>query len=353
MTDTTLSLPTQAKFQDARPHALSSPQAVYVLRWLVRDTFHQALATRLFWILFALSGLCIFFCLSISIEGGGALRPEGDILYHPRTDQPLTGPTADLGELRFLFGAFKVSLARDRAGAVHFLHTILGTWMAGTLGLLLTLIWTAGLVPQSLEANNAAVLFSKPTPRWLFLVGKFVGVLLLVIGLTAIFFVGTWLALGLRTGEWGYGYLAGIPLLVLQFAGLYSASVFLAVQTRSSAACVLGTLLFWALCLGINYGRHSAVALPHLAPETPHLSSFTMYLVDAAYWILPKPLDCQILLEEALQSGSHLATLSSMPEFSKVRELGEFNPIASILTTLLLCGSLVGYSGRELNKLEY
>ena len=45
-----------------------------------------------------------------------------------------------------------------------------------------------------------------------------------------------------------------IPLLLLQFAIFYSFSVLLAVITRSTVACVFGSVLFWLLAWGINYG---------------------------------------------------------------------------------------------------
>src|SRR5207247_2956481 len=112
------------------------------LRWLVRDTVREALATRIFWIMLGVSALAVIFCLSVSVEGGENLRPERDFLYHPRTNEPLTGPTHDLGHLRLMYGAFKVSLPRDRESGVHLIHVILASWVAGTVGLLATLVWT-------------------------------------------------------------------------------------------------------------------------------------------------------------------------------------------------------------------
>ena len=53
--------------------------------------------------------------------------------------------------------------------------------MADTLGLMLTLIWTAGFLPSFLEGRNICVLLAKPAPRWVLLVGKYVGVLAFVL----------------------------------------------------------------------------------------------------------------------------------------------------------------------------
>ena len=76
-----------------------------------------------------------------------------------------------------------------------------------------------------------------------------------------LFVVLTWLALGLRTDVWDMTYWWCIPLLLLQFAVFYSFSVLLAVITRSTVACVFGSVLFWLLAWGINYGSVMARGL--------------------------------------------------------------------------------------------
>lgn len=332
---------------------MNSPQFIYVTRWLIGDTFRQAMASKAFWICIGFSALTIAFCLSLSIEGGDNLRPEGDYLYHPRTGEPLVGPAKDLGQIHLFFGAMKVNLARDRQSAVQFLEVILGSWMAGSVGLLILLMWTAGFIPEFLQPANASVAFAKPTPRWLYLLGKYIGVVAFVALQSAIFFFGTWLALGIRTNVWLPGYLAGVPLLVVQFATLFSVSVLLGVYTRSAMASALGSVLFWMLCLGVNYARHSAIALPALAPDTPALAPLPMFLVDLTYWCLPKPADMMMILESALNSGSHMATLSSLPEFAAVRTLDEFHPLLSVLSGLLLSAAPLALAGKKLATTDY
>lgn len=332
---------------------MNSPQAIYALRWLVRDTLCQALASRILWIMLGVSALCIVFCLGISVEGADNLRPEGDYLYHPKTDQPLTGPTGDLGSMHLFFGALQVGLPRDRASGVHLIHVVLGTWVAGAIGLLATLVWTAGFIPESLQPTNAALLLAKPVPRCLFLLGKYFGVVLFVAFQASVFFVGTWLALGLRTNVWLYGYLAGIPLLVLQFSVIFSVSVLIASATRSTMACVVGSILFWGLCLCVNYARYTALALPQLSPQTPPLSSFTAFFLEASYWILPKPLDFLLILEQALNTRAHMATLSTLPEFATAMERGAFEPIGSVLSSCLFAVVLLVFAGRRLRATDY
>jgi len=69
-----------------------------------------------------------------------------------------------------------------------------------------------------------------------------------------------WVALGIATGVFDARYLFAVPVLLLHFAVFYSFSAMLAVWTRSTVVCVFGTLLFWVLCWGMNFGRHAVVA---------------------------------------------------------------------------------------------
>jgi hypothetical protein len=255
----------------------------------------------------SVSAVSTLFCLGVSIDGVGTFRDDWDLLS--ANGEPLNGPNPQPAHLNLLFGAFRVTMHRDAEAEIRLLHTIFATWVAGSAGVLLTLVWTACFLPDFLQPSSASVLLAKPTPRWLILAGKFTGVVLFVALQAALFFGGTWLALGLRTGIWIEDYLLGVPLFVASFAALYSFSVLLASTFRSTLACVLAVVLFWALCFGLNYARHSAVAYPQLAPGAEPLPALTEILVGLAYWLLPKPADFTIMLERALNTVSDQATL--------------------------------------------
>jgi ABC-type transport system involved in multi-copper enzyme maturation permease subunit len=331
---------------------MTGPQFIYALRWLVRDTFRQAVATRIFWIMLAVSGLCILFCLGASVEGGLPRRAQGEkeLHLHPTKDDPLTGPNPTPAKLSLMFGAVRVDTGgRYPEDALHFLEVLLATWVAGSAGLLLTLVWTAGFLPEFLQPSNASVLFAKPVPRWALLLGKYLGVVAFVTFQVSVFFVGTWLALGLRTGVWQYAYLVGIPLLVLQFAVLYSFSVLLAVCTRSTVACIFGTILFWLVCWGMNMGRHYVVAF---APEAS-LSPLTNFLTEAGYWLLPRPADMVVLLEQTLDAQRQFAGLSTMEVFRVIEHKKALIPELSLLVSLCFAAVMIVISGRQLAATDY
>ena len=121
----------------------------------------------------------------------------------------------------------------------------------------------------------------------------------------------------LATGFWVNGYLWGLPLLLLQVAAFYGFTAFLGVCTGSNLACVFGSILFWCMCSGMNYGRH--VLLANQA-DLPPQHAVLRGLTEAGYWILPKPVDMNMILHSAVQSG-HFD-----PQLQKVVDMGAFHP---------------------------
>ncbi len=244
---------------------MNLPTLLFILRCLIRDTFRQALASFTFWLMLSVSGLCILVCVSTRVDGGESLR-DSESIELVKDNKPLTGPHAGLGSIGLAFGAIRLDLPRDsraepRLAGVHFLQTLLALWVAGTVGLLAALIWTAGFVPAFLEPGAATILLANPVPRWALLTGKYLGVLAFVGFQEAVFFGGTWLALGISTGVWSLPYLLCVPLILIQFAIIYSFAVLVGVVTRSTVASIFGSILFWFCCYAMNYGRHETMVL--------------------------------------------------------------------------------------------
>ncbi len=329
---------------------MNLPAALFAIRCLVRDTFRQSLASRVFWLMLGVSGLCILLCASVGVEGGQSLRSPGDPELWRADGQPYTGVYGDQGRFTLAFGAVRLWLFRDGEAAVHFVQSVLAKWIAGAIGTLLALVWTAGFLPEFLQPSAASVLLAKPVPRWSLLVGKYLGVLVFVAFQASVFVFGTWAALGLRTGVWLPGYLLCVPLLLLHFAVVYSFSVLLAVCTRSTVACVFGSVLFWLLCTGMNVGRHAALAREALTPEAEPYPAAFLAVAEAGYWVLPKPADFGILLQQALDSGQHFA---AVPAFEAVQKSGAFHPEMAVLSSLLFGAAVLAVAVRQLVTTDY
>jgi ABC-type transport system involved in multi-copper enzyme maturation permease subunit len=316
------------------------------MKQLIRDTFRQAWASGIFAMMLAVTAICVVLCLSVSVSDDATLHSDEQPLFLPRDAAPKEGLDPITGRMSLAFGAISFPVARERSDSVRFLELILSGGIAGSLGLLLALVWTAGFLPTFLEPSAASVLLAKPVGRWQLLVGKYIGVLTFVGFQVVLFVVLTWLALGLRTNVWDLTYWWCIPLLLLQFAALYSFSALLAVTTRSTVACVFGSFLFWLLAWGINYG--SVMVRGMEEPQKP--SPVTLALTDAAYWISPKPIDAGLILYNALDAHQHF----DKPEVFKLLESEHtFSPALSLLSSLAIAVVLLALSAYEFNTKDY
>jgi ABC-type transport system involved in multi-copper enzyme maturation permease subunit len=311
---------------------MSSTAARFAARWLVRDTFRQARASGVFWLMLAVTLGCVAACLSVTVVEGVPL--EGTAGRHVGS------------RVEWANGLLHVDVPGDRAGAVRAVQTKLAGGVADAAGLLLALLWTAGLLPAFLEPSAVTVLLAKPVPRWALLAGKCLGALLFV-GVQALAFVaGTWLALGLRTGVWDLSYWLCLPLLLLNFAVFFSFSALLAVATRSTVACVFGSVLFWLLCWAMNFGRHAVRSAAELncMPEGVGRSA------EIGYWLLPKPLDFHLVLSEALQAAPVTGDFLNV---GLLAERGLWSPVASLLASALFAAVLLGVAAYDFLTAEY
>ena len=318
---------------------MTSNIALVTVDQLVRDTFRQSRAQGVFWLLLGISAVCILLCASVSIEGAVQLAGPGENPdFLPRTEAHAhdkeilerDGVAVVGGDLTLGFGAVRVPLARDAKHAVHALQLALASGVADTLGVLLALVWTAGFLPGFLDRQSISVLLAKPAPRWALLLGKYAGVLAFVLLQGAIFVGGTWLALGARTGIWDFCYLRSAPLLLLHFGIFFSVSLLLAVCTRSTVASVFGSIAFWLLCWGMNFGRHALVA-DVAAGSGAEFGQPLLGIVEFGYWFLPKPADLGMLVRDALGARDFYGQPAA---FDFVQAHGQFHPVWSVAASL-------------------
>ncbi len=351
--------------------AVNAPRTLATMMHLIQDTFRQARVSGISWLMLALTSICVLVCLSVSVTGDVSLHEndEPDYFLPPHSGLAATtpppvnrqpalsrsaGPEEALrdgvktigGRMTIAFGAVSIPVSRDRRGAVHFLELVLAGGIAGTLGLLLALVWTAGFVPSFLEPAAASVMLAKPVGRSQLLLGKYLGVLVFVAFQVMLFVVLTWLALGMRTRVWDTAYFWCIPLLLIQFAIFYSFSVLVAVITRGTAACVLGAVLFWLLAWGINYAKVTARA----APDPQAVSAASLVLADAAYWISPKPIDAGLILFNSLGAQRDF----EKPDVFKLVESDHgFSWRKSVLSSILITIVLLALSVHEFKAIDY
>ena len=327
------------------------PTAIRTVRWMVRDTFRQSLATKLFWVMLGLTVLCTAFCFGVEVKGDeDRPRQAGELpTYMPKQEDSATvraeGIRVVSGEVSLGFGLFKFPIGKNRADSVRLIQLWMAGVLADTVGILLALIWTAGFLPTFLEPHSVTVLLAKPAPRWSLLVGKYLGVVLFVTVQAILFVAGTWTGLGSATGVWDGSYWLAVPLLVVNFAVFFAVSTLLAVCTRSTVVSVFGTLLFWVLCWAMNYTHHIVVA-----GDLPGMTPVAAFLVDAGYWVLPKPLDMSGIFYDALKAQNFSAPV---PELEAVKERGAFYPALSVAASLLFAVGVLALAANEFRTMDY
>jgi hypothetical protein len=144
----------------------------------------------------------------------------------------------------------------------------------------------------------------------------------------------------------------GIPLMIFHFAVIFSFSVMLAVLFRSTMACVVGGVLFWLACYAINFGRHFAVVYPELNPGH-ELPPFTMFFSELSYWLLPKPADFTLMLEQSLNLGEAKITMASQEPFKQMLAKDLFHPLLVLFTSCLFPIFALWAAASQLSKTDY
>lgn len=189
---------------------------------LIRDTFREALARKIFWGLFGLSTVMILFFLFLL---------KIDIVEGAMATVSLFGRSSNRA----------TDLEKLVRGVYGGIATYLYVW-----GMVIAVFASAGLVPSVLEPGRIELLLSKPISRTHILLGRYAGNVL-VISCNVIYLVlGVWLILGFKTGIWDSRFLISIATTIFVFAVLLSVVVLVGVLFESAA---LATMIAVALMI--------------------------------------------------------------------------------------------------------
>ena len=236
---------------------------------LISDTFREALARKIFWVLFGLSTLLILF-----------------FLFLLRIDI-VAGATATVS----LFGRQgpgDANVERLVRGVYGGIATFLYTW-----GMFLAVFASAGLVPSVLEPGRIELLLSKPLSRSHILLGRFAGNVLVVLLNTTYLVLGVWVILGVKTGIWSPGFLIAIATTTFIFAVLLSVVVFIGVTIESAAAATMITV---ALMIISPILAQTSIMMRLLSSE------WSRNLWRGLYFALPKVYELGKMTLDAIQS---------------------------------------------------
>ena len=236
---------------------------------LIRDTFREALARKIFWVLFGLSTLLILFflfLLRIDLVAGATATVS---LFGRQT-----GPGTNVDRLvRGVYGG---------------IATFLYTW-----GMFLAVFASAGLVPSVLEPGRIELLLSKPLSRAHILLGRFAGNVLVVSLNSAYLVLGVWIILGIKTGIWSPTFLIAIVTTTFIFAVLLAVVVLIGVTLESAAAATMITV---ALMIISPILAQTSLMMRLLSSE------WSRDLWRVLYYALPKVYEIGKMTLDAIQS---------------------------------------------------
>ena len=237
---------------------------------LIRDTFREAFARKIFWGLFGLSTAMILFFLFLLridlVEGG------------------LAAVSA--------FGQFKTTRDVDRVvrGVYGGIAAFLYSW-----GMFLAVFASAGLIPSVLEPGRIELLLSKPVSRTHILLGRYVGNVLVVSCNIIYLVIGVWIILGVKTGIWSPLFLVSIATTIFAFAVLLSVVILIGVLFESAA---LATMVAAALMVMSIILAQTTFMLKLLSSE------WSRQIWRTLYYVLPKIYDLGGMTLNAIQSRS-------------------------------------------------
>ena len=245
---------------------MTNPMAATVA--LVRDTFREAFARKIFWGLFGLSTLMILFFLflmKIDIVEGAVATVS---LFGRSTNR-----TTDVDRLvRGVYGG---------------IATFLYTW-----GMFLAVFASSGLIPSVLEPGRIELLLSKPVSRTHILLGRYLGNVLVVACNIIYLVLGVWTILGAKTGIWSGSFLISIGTTIFIFAVLLAVVVLIGVVFESAA---LATMITVGLMIMSPILAQTSTMLRLLSSE------WSRQIWRTLYYALPKVYDLGKMTLDAIQ----------------------------------------------------
>ncbi len=330
---------------------MTSAQLIQIIKSLTGESLRQAFASWLFPLLLIYCGLIItlagtirFTNIPLASDYESAERAPLEEAKRLGTEElKKTGVPLIQGEIQILFGSIKIPWVKFRENAVNYFETLLVFFTSDAAGIIFTLIWTAGFIPEFLQGFWWNMLRIRPISLTLLLITKTIAIFLVVLTYATILISGTWVALGFATGVWEGNFLWAIPILLLQFVCFFPVSIFLGTWTRSTTVAIFGSIAFWFICWLVNHARMN-LFLSDASNSTSDLSS---WFIHFSYWILPKPIDFSIFLSDLM------GTMKEFPppqSWSNAYELGKVIPKLSIVSSLISSAVVFWIACIELNN---
>ena len=229
---------------------------------LIKDTFREAFARRIFWGFFGCCTALLVFLIFI-------LRV--DVVQGAIATMSIFGRTAPSQDVQ--------NLVSRSQGVISMVM-----YFAGTA---LSVFASAGLVSAMFEQGRIELLLSKPVSRVHLLLGRYVGNVLVVATNVLYLIGGSWIVFGIKTGVWGTGFLVASLLTIFVFAVMLAVIVLLGVLWDSAAIAIMATFAIMIV---------SPILAQKNTIERLLDSEWSRQVVRALYYILPKTSDISLII---------------------------------------------------------
>jgi ABC-type transport system involved in multi-copper enzyme maturation permease subunit len=224
---------------------------------LIRDTFREAFARRIFW---GFAGCCTALLLFL------IFIMRVDVVEGALATVSIFGNTLPTTSLR--------NLVERTQGVIAMV-----LYFAG-MGL--SVFASAGLVSAVFEPGRIELLLSKPISRTHLLLGRYIGNVLVVSANILYLVLGSWMIFGLKTGKWGAGFPLSSLCTIFIFMVLLAVIVLIGVLWESAAVAIMVTFAIM-------------IVTPILAQKTTIerllSSEWSRNVVRILYYALPKTSD--------------------------------------------------------------
>lgn len=193
-----------------------NPRTMIATGALIRDTFREAFARKIFWGFFGCCTALLLFLVFIM---------RVDVVQGALATVSIFGNSLPSTNVQ--------NLVQQTQGVI-----------AGVLyyaGMALAVFASAGLVSAVFEPGRIELLLSKPVSRTHLLLGRYAGNVLVVSANILYLVLASWIIFGIKTGVWGAGFLLSSLCTIFIFCVLLAVIVLIGVLLDSSAVAIMVT----------------------------------------------------------------------------------------------------------------
>lgn len=156
-------------------------------------------------------------------------------------------------------------------------------------GLLMAIFVGIGLIQKEIQKKTVLTLLAKPIPRWHFIVGKYLGLLLVLAVNLAVMTLCFVLVLRFEGATIQPGLFTAIYLIFMEMAVVVAAALLFSAFSTPTLSALFTLGVYVAGHLAGDILNHLAFVKKHgtMLPGSPAFTAFQEKLVQAVYYVIP------------------------------------------------------------------